>query len=167
MPHAPRLQFSLLEESDARFILELVNEPGWLRHIGDRNIHDLVAAAGYISKGPAASHAKHGFGLDRVSLASTGEPLGICGLLQREYLDAPDIGYAFLQAHAGRGFASEAAQAVVDHARQNLSLRKLYALTSPDNLASMRVLEKCGFVFVKLLKSPADVAPSRLFQIVF
>ena len=166
-PQSPRLQFSLLEGSDAPFILELVNEPGWLQHIGDRNIHDLVAAAGYISKGPAASHAQHGFGLDRVSLASTGEPIGLCGLLQRDYLDAPDIGYAFLQAHAGQGYASEAAQAVIDQARQAMRLPKLYALTSPDNLASMRVLEKCGFVFLKLLQSPADVAPSRLFQLIF
>ena len=166
LPEAPRLRFATLKPADAPFILKLVNEPGWLQYVGDRNIHDLVAAAAYISKGPAASHAEHGFGLDLVSLADTSEPVGICGLLQRDYLDAPDIGYAFSQAHAGRGFASEAAQAVVDHARQALGLQKLYALTSPDNLASMRVLEKCGFVFLKLLQSPADKSPSRLFQIV-
>lgn len=167
LPKSLRLQFSRLEESDAPFILELVNEPGWLQHIGDRNIHDLAAAEAYISNGPAKSHAQHGFGLDRVSLAETGEVLGICGLIQRDYLDAPDIGYAFLQAHAGQGYASEAAQAVVDQARQALGLRKLYALTSPDNLASMRVLEKCGFAFIKLLHAPAAIAPSRLFEIVF
>lgn len=166
LPQSPRLQFAALSAADAPFILELVNEPGWLQHIGDRNIHDLAAAAAYISKGPAASHAQHGFGLDRVSLAKTGEVLGICGLIQRDYLDAPDIGYAFLEAHAGQGYASEAAQAVVDHARQTLGLRKLYALTSTGNLASMRVLEKCGFVYLKLLDAPADVAPSQLFEIV-
>ncbi len=161
-PQFSRLRFSELSASDAPFILELVNEPGWLQHIGDRQIHDLDAAAAYIANGPAASHARHGFGLDRVSLRETGEVLGTCGLLQRDYLDAPDIGYAFLQRHCGRGYASEAVRAVL--ARETtLALPRLYALTSLDNFASMRVLEKCGFRFERLISAPGYSEASRLF----
>jgi len=162
MQQTARLQFDALSAADAPFILELVNEPGWLRHIGDRNIHDLDAAAAYIAKGPQASHARHGFGLDRVSSLDTGEPLGLCGLLQRDYLDAPDIGYAFLERHSGRGYASEAVAAVLAAATAQ-GLPRLYALTSSDNGASIRVLEKSGFQFDRWLQAPGYDQPSRLF----
>lgn len=140
-----RLEFRRLTAADAPFILKLVNEPGWLAHIGDRNIHDLAAAAAYVANGPAMSHARHGFGLDCVILSATGEAIGMAGLLQRATLSAPDIGYAFLQAHHGQGYATEAAGAVLQHARTTLSLNTLHALTAPDNAASIRVLEKLGF----------------------
>lgn len=140
-----RLQFRRLTAADAPFILQLVNEPGWLAYIGDRHIHDFDAAADYIAHGPATSHARHGFGLDAVILSATGEIIGLSGLLQRATLDVPDIGYAFLQAHHGEGYATEAARAVLQHARQALGMTKLYALTAPDNHGSMRVLTKVGF----------------------
>jgi len=162
MPDTPRLTLHRLTLADAPFILQLVNEPGWLRHIGDRNIHTLEAAEGYITKGPLASHAQHGFGLDLVRRRDTGEAIGLCGLIQRDYLDAPDIGYAFLQAHHGKGFASEAAAAVMAEARDTRGLRRLWALTSLDNHASMRVLEKCGFRFVEE-RTAADGVQSRVF----
>ena len=139
------LQFRRLTAADAPFVLQLVNEPGWLQNIGDRHIHDLAAAAAYIVNGPAASHARHGFGLDCVTLMATGEAIGISGLLQRAKLDVPDIGYAFLQAHHGLGYATEAARSVLLHARKALKMTKLYALTAPENQASMRVLRKVGF----------------------
>lgn len=164
LPRTARLQFDVLSLDDAPFILELVNEPGWLQHIGDRQIHTLEAAAAYVRNGPMTSHARHGFGLDRISRSDTGEVVGLCGLLQRDYLDAPDIGYAFLQRQAGSGFATEAALAVLDHANQMLGLRKVYALTSLDNQASIRVLEKCGFDFHEVIQPTPESPPSRLFS---
>lgn len=162
MLQTARLQLSPLGLDDAAFILELVNEPGWLKHIGDRQVHDLDAAAAYITKGPMASHARHGFGLDRVSRIDTGEVIGLSGLIQRDYLDAPDVGYAFLQRHAGFGYATEALAAVLEQAAAR-GLALLYALTSPDNQASMRVLEKSGFLFDRCLHTPGYAEPSRLF----
>lgn len=163
MSDTPRLCLRKLNPADAPFILQLVNEPGWLKHIGDRNIHDLAAAHAYIANGPAASHIKYGFGLDLVSRNDCGQAIGLCGLLQREYLDAPDIGYAFLQACHGQGFASEAAAIVQQQARQVQGLKRLYALTSLDNVASIRVLEKLGFRFEKLIVAPGSSEQSRLF----
>ena len=104
-----------------------------------------AAAAAYIANGPATSHGRHGFGLDCVRLAASGEAIGLSGLLQRATLEVPDIGYAFLQAHHGQGYATEAARSVLQHAHQVLRMTKLYALTAPHNQASMRVLQKVGF----------------------
>src|ERR1051326_2497227 len=108
-----RLKLRELGADDAAFILELVNEPGWLRFVGDRNVHSLDDARGYIARGPAASYEKHGFGLWAVELAASGEPLGMCGLVRRATLEDVDLGFAFLSRHWGQGYAREAAAAVV------------------------------------------------------
>lgn len=158
-----RLTLRPLGLEDAAFVLQLVNEPGWLRHIGDRQIHTLEAAEAYIRKGPLSSHAQHGFGLDLVSRRDSGEAIGLCGLLQREYLDAPDLGYAFLRTQEGQGFATEAAAAVIAHAETALGLARLHALTSLDNRGSIRVLEKNGFRFQRVMRAPGADTESRLF----
>jgi len=141
-----RLRFAPLTEADAPFILTLVNEPGWLQHIGDRQVHDLEAAAGYARKGPQASYATHGYGLYRVSLKASGEPIGLAGLVRRDTLPGPDLGYAVLAKHYGQGYTTEAAAAVLAFASERLGLRELLAITSLDNAASIRVLQKLGFV---------------------
>lgn len=161
LPQSPRLLFAELTAGDAAFILELVNEPGWLAHIGDRQIHDLAAAEGYISKGPAASYLKHGFGLWRVGLKN-GETIGLCGLIRRDTLEHPDVGYAFLQTHHGQGYATEAAAAVIEHAHRQLGIEHLLAITSLDNHASIRVLEKIGFSYQRVLEDGA-MGSSKLF----
>ena len=140
-----RHRFAPLTGDDAPFILKLVNEPGWLRHIGDRDIHTLDAARAYIANGPVASYACHGFGLWRVSLLQGGGAIGLCGLIRRDTLEHPDVGYAFLERHGGQGHATETVAAVLAHAAGALALAHLLAITSPDNEASMRVLLKNGF----------------------
>jgi len=148
-----RLRLRELTEDDAAFILELVNEPGWLRFIGDRNVHSLEDARGYIARGPVASYAKRGFGLWAVELRArpgeggSGERLGICGLIRRESLPQADLGFAFLARHRGHGYAREAAAAAVALAREPYGLTRLLAITDPDNTASRAVLEHVGFTF--------------------
>jgi RimJ/RimL family protein N-acetyltransferase len=142
-----RLRLRELSDADAAFILELVNEPAWLRFIGDRNVHSLDDARGYIARGPAASYAKHGFGLWAVELRAGGEPAGMCGLIRRDSLPHADVGFAFLARHRGHGYAREAAAAVVALARERFHLPRLLAITEPDNTASQAVLEHVGFVF--------------------
>ena len=147
----PRLRLRELTAGDAAFVLELVNEPAWLRFIGDRNVHSLEDAQGYIERGPAASYARHGFGLWAVEPLAGGAPLGICGLVRRESLPHADLGFAFLARHWGRGYAREAAAAVVELARERFRLTRLLALTDPQNTASQQVLERAGFHFEKPL----------------
>ena len=158
-----RLSLDQLTAEDAPFILELVNDPDWLRFIGDRNVHDLAAARAYIDKGPRDMYARLGFGLYKVSLLD-GTPVGMCGLIKRDGLDDVDIGFAFLARHRGRGYAREAAAATLEHARA-LGLTRLVAITAPDNGRSMQLLEQLGFVYRETLRLPQHGGESRLFAL--
>ncbi|UEG53321.1 GNAT family N-acetyltransferase [Mucilaginibacter daejeonensis] len=151
--HTPRLTISKFTVADAPFILELVNTPTWIRFIGDRNIHTLTEAEAYVLNGPMASYEKHGFGLYRVALTITGQPIGMCGILKRNTLDMPDIGYALLPAYEGKGYAYEAAWAVMDHAFNELGLPQVAAITDPSNQRSIALLEKLGMTYSKMITS--------------
>jgi len=148
----PRLRLRELVAEDAAFIMELVNEPGWIRFIGDRNVHSLEDARGYIERGPQRSYAKHGYGLWLVELLASGEPVGMCGLVRRESLPQADLGFAFLARFQGRGYAREAAAAAVELARERFHLPQLLAITDPQNTASQTVLERVGFHFKKAFR---------------
>lgn len=159
----PRLQLQSLALDDAPFILRLLNEPGFLRHIGDKGVRDIEGARGYLREGPLASYAQHGFGLWRVDLAGTGTAIGMAGLLKREWLDEVDIGYALLPEYGGAGYALEAASAVMAHARRVLRVRRVLAIVNPDNAASIRLLEKLGFRGEGLVRPPGAERDVRLF----
>ncbi len=158
-----RLRLTRLTPEDAAFILELGTEPAWLRYIGDRGIRDFETARGYIEKGPMALYLRFGFGLYKVERKSDREPLGICGLIKRDSLEDVDIGFAFLSRHQGRGYAEEAAAATLAHARRDFGLRRVAAITDPDNLRSIRLLEKLGFRFVSMVRPNPEGPESRFF----
>lgn len=139
------LLLSPLTTRDASFILELVNTPGWLKFIGDRGIHTTDAAVKYLEEGPRKSYANHGFGLLKVSLGNT--PIGMCGLLQRDYLPSPDLGFAFLPGYEGKGYAYEAAHSYMRFIQQEHPFTEIHAITVPENERSIRLLEKLGFVY--------------------
>lgn len=165
MRETPRLRLRELTEDDAAFILELVNEPGWLRYIGDRNVHSLEEARAYIARGPVVSYARHGFGLWGVALRATREPLGICGLIRRESLPHADLGFAFLARHHGHGYAREASAAAVALARPSYGMRRLLAITDPDNNASRGVLEHVGFTFEREFTWPENGKQQALYAL--
>jgi len=146
-----RLRLRPLTADDAAFILELVNEPAWLQFIGDRNVHTLDDARTYIAKGPATMYARHGFGPLAVELKEGGAPVGICGLIKRETLPDVDLGYALLARFRGRGYASEAAAAVLAHGKPAFGLARVIALTAPDNTDSIRLLERLGFRYERMI----------------
>jgi len=139
-----RLRLRELTYDDAAFVMELLNDPDWLRFIGDRNVHSLEDARGYVDR-VRASYEKHGFGLWAVEPLADGTPLGFAGLLQRTTLEHPDMGFAFLPAGRGKGYALEAAQAVLELARDRFGLKRVLAVTDADNSASQRVLERVGY----------------------
>ena len=140
-----RLRLRRLGSDDAAFILELVNEPGWLRFIGDRKVHDLDGARRYLTNGPQALYARHGYGLYGVELKHDGQSIGMCGLVRREGLELADLGFALLDRFQGRGYAREAAAATLLHAERDCGLDRLAAITDPVNLRSIRLLESIGF----------------------
>ena len=159
----PRLLLRPLGEADAAFILELLNDPAWLCYIGDRGVHSLDDARGYVRNGPAAMRARHGFALDAVVHKQHGMPIGICGLLKRDSLEDVDLGFAFLPAWHGMGLAREAAEATLRHATGPLGFKRVVAITALDNRASIRLLESIGFHFERILKTPGDADELRLF----
>ena len=158
-----RLVLRRLSPDDAEFINELLNQPSFLRYIGDKEVRNSVDAVRYIQTGPLASYERFGFGLYLVELKETGVPIGICGLLKRESLPDVDIGFAFLPNFWSQGYAFESASAVMTYGRDVLGLRRIVAITSPDNDASIRLLEKIGLRFERLIKLSDDQSEVRLF----
>lgn len=139
-----RLTLRSLTYADSPFLIELLNSEGWLTFIGDRNARTYADVVTYLNNGPLKSYAQYGFGLARVSLKGSHQPIGLCGLLQRDYLPHPDIGYALLPQFAGNGYAVEAARHTLDVAFGPLGLPKILATVMPANTASIRVLTKLG-----------------------
>lgn len=152
-----RLLLRKMTATDAPFIFELLNDPAFLRYIGDKGVRTLDDAREYIASGPVASYEKHGFGLFLVVIKDTGASAGMCGLLKRDLLPHPDLGFAYLPAFRSYGYGFEAAEAVMTFARERFGLQTLLAITSPANRASIRLLEKLGFTFERTMKmGPGD-----------
>lgn len=139
-----RLRLRELTPKDAGFIMELLNEPSFIRNIADRKVRDLEGARNYIAQGPGASYAKHGFGLWCVE-REDGLAIGLCGLLQRDSLLHPDLGYALLERHWGKGYAREAAAAARDYGHALLGMQRIHAIVTPGNEPSVKLLHKLGF----------------------
>ena len=148
---------------DAEFILTLLNEPSFLRYIGDKKVRNLDDARQYILNGPVASYERHGFGLCLVELRKSHTPIGMCGLLKRDELPDPDIGFALLPDFWSKGFAFEASTAVLDDARERLKLERILAITSVDNHASIDLLQRLGFRFEGLRRLASDREQVKLF----
>lgn len=158
-----RLNLRELNVQDASFILQLLNEPAFLRFIGDKGVRTLADAGEYILKGPVDSYHRHGFGLYLAALRQCATPIGICGLVKRETLADVDIGFAFLQAHWSQGYATESAAAVLAHGRQRLGIKRIVAITAPENTASIAVVERIGLAFQGWVKLTDDGPSLKLF----
>lgn len=161
--HTERLTIRELDEADAPFILELLNDPGFITYIADRGVRTLEDARAYLRNGPQAMIAQHGFGLWRVALSESDEPIGICGILKRDSMPQPDLGYAILTRHCHHGYAHEAASATLTHAREELGIGRVLAITALENPASIRLLGKLGFQFQEIRQLPGLATPSRVF----
>ncbi|MCF8451273.1 MAG: GNAT family N-acetyltransferase [Taibaiella sp.] len=151
-----RLALSELSEADAPFIVELLNSPGWLRFIGDREVRNDNDARAYIVNGPVKSYIANQFGLWLVSTTDQQQPIGICGLIKRNHLPHPDLGFAFLPQFIGHGFARESAEAVLKHAANTLKIPVVNAITTDENLSSLKLLFKLGFAFIGLVQNPGE-----------
>lgn len=141
---------------DAEFIVKLLNSPGWLKYIGDRNVNNTEAAKNYLANGPLLSYTKYGFGPYLVELKNSCEPIGMCSLIKRDGLKDVDIGFAFLDAFAQKGFAYEASQALLSFAFNQLKLKRIVAITMASNPASILLIQKLGLRFDNTVRFPGD-----------
>jgi len=144
-----RLKLREFSADDAAFVLRLLNEPSFIEFIGDRGVRTLTDAERYLRNGPMASYRQHGHGLLRVSLKDGDIPVGMCGLVKRDTLPAPDIGFALLPDFWGRGYVTEAAEAVLEHGQKTLGIRVILGITTPGNVRSIAVLQKLGLSFIE------------------
>lgn len=158
-----RLALTRLSDDDGEFIIRVLNEPSFLRYIGDRGVRTLDDARRYIQAGPAAGYLRYGYGLMRVGLKPGGTPIGMCGVLRRDTLPEPDLGFSLLPEYWSQGYAFEAADAVMRHARDVLHLGQILAITTTDNEPSMRLLGKLGFRFERLVRLGEDPTELRLY----
>lgn len=145
-------------------MLALLNEEPFHRNIGDRGVRTIEDAAAYILNGPVASYDKFGFGLYAVESQEAHEAVGLCGLLKRETLEDVDVGFAFLQKFWGRGYAYESAQAVMNYGWNTIGLKRIVAITTLGNRDSIKLLEKLGLRFEKMIQMPGHVGESALFS---
>lgn len=158
-----RLTISEMTISDASFLLELLNEPDYIKFIGDKNVRSIADAEKHISEKYLPYYQKEGVAFYLVTLKSDNTPIGICGLVDREGLDCTDIGYALLSKYEGKGYAFEATKSMLDFAQNNLKLNPIAAITTIDNIKSSNLLEKLGMKFVKEIFIPNDPEKLRLF----
>jgi ribosomal-protein-alanine N-acetyltransferase len=146
-----RLTIRHLTKDDYLFILKLLNQPSFIENIADKNVKNKQDAINHLRENPIASYQKFGFGLYMVELTESNTPVGMCGLIKRDEFEDVDIGYAFLSEFTGKGFAYEAAKAVLKDAVNAHQLKRIIALTKLDNNASIKLLEKLNFKFEKII----------------
>ena len=160
-----RLSVRRLTLDDAPFIWELLNDADFVRFVGDRGVRTVDDARDYLTKGPLEMYERLGFGLWCVELRTTQTPIGICGLLKREWLDDVDLGFAFLPDFRGEGYAFEAASAVIGHGFDHLALPRMAAIVSPGNVKSDKLLARLGMQFRSMVRAPESGNDVRLLTI--
>jgi len=160
-----RLRLREFNSSDGEMIFELLNSPGWLKYIGNRTIDTIDDAVNYIEAKLRKGYKDSGFGFYLVELKSTGEKVGMSGLVKREGLDDIDVGFTMLPQYENKGFAYESTAAVMIFAKEHLKLSKLAAITVPYNTPSIKLLEKLGMKFEKKINIPGDPEDLLLYAI--
>ncbi len=159
-----RLTLKEFTVADTKFIIELLNSPGWIEFIGDRNVHTTEQATSYLLNGPIKSYSVNGFGLSMVETKEEKVPIGMCGIIKRPGLDDPDIGFAFLPGYHGKGYAYEMAKATLAYAIDELKLPRISAITIPTNKTSIKLLEKIGLKFKREFSLPGEDEILLLFS---
>jgi RimJ/RimL family protein N-acetyltransferase len=158
-----RLILRHITKADAGVMLELLNEPAFIRFVADRGVRTISDAEEFIALRMEPSYAEYGFGFYLMVLKESSVPIGICGLIKREALDDVDVGFSVLNRYWRQGYAYEAARAVLDYAKNVLGLPRVVAITAPDNVSSGNLLEKLGLRFEKMIHVPGYGTESRLF----
>lgn len=149
---------------DAEFMFELYNSPKWIEFIGDRNIKTIEDARNYLLNGVLKMYDANGLGLYIVHLKESKIPIGICSLIKRDYLDFPDIGFAFLPEYEGKGYALEATKATLTYSKNHLGLDRILAISLEKNIKSISLLEKLGLRFERIINAPDDEEELMLFS---
>jgi RimJ/RimL family protein N-acetyltransferase len=159
-----RLRLKEFTMQDTAFIIQLLNSQGWLKYIGDKQVHTEEQARNYLQQGPIKSYSENGFGLSLVETKADQKPIGMCGLLKRTALPNPDIGFAFLHEYNNQGYAYEIANATLQYAKSELDISIVLAIVMPENTKSIALLEKIGLRYVELFQLPTETEKLLLYS---
>jgi ribosomal-protein-alanine N-acetyltransferase len=157
------LSLRRLTPDDAGLLLAVWNDPAFIQFVGDRGIRGISEAREAMQDGVFRLYKEYGYGPYRVALKDGDTPVGICGLFRRDGLDRPDLGYSTLPEYCGKGYAYEAALAVLEYARSKLSIERVIAIISPGNVASVGLIGKLGFDFERMHTMPGEDSPVRVY----
>lgn len=166
MIETSRLHIRECQLEDKAFIFELFNQPECIEFIGDKGLTDLAKAEKYLKNNIIKSYQLYSYGLYAVTLKSSGKPIGLCGLVKRDYLEIADLGFALLSSYAGQGIAFEACNAVLDYCTGTLGINKLFAITKPNNVRSLSLLKRLGFTIEPTPTSTPELQNSTLLSLV-
>ena len=159
-----RLIITKFTVDDAPFFIALINTPKFKKFIGDRKINTIQKAQQHIKEGQLKNYAELGYGFYKLLLKSENNiPIGTCGLTKREQLELPDIGFAMLPEFEGKGFGLESSKAIIKLATETLKIKKIGAITAPNNAASIKLIEKLGLTYEKKVKPFEDDLELMLF----
>jgi RimJ/RimL family protein N-acetyltransferase len=158
-----RLRLRKMTPNDAAFMLRLLNEPSFIQNIADRGVRTLDDARQYIQNGPMQMYMKYGFGLNCVEIKDMATPIGMCGLLKRDTLSHADIGYAYLPEYWSKGYALEAAAAMMAYGKHRLGMDQIVAIVSPGNESSIKLLHKLGLQFERTMRLAPEQSEVQLF----
>jgi RimJ/RimL family protein N-acetyltransferase len=159
-----RLTLREFTQDDGELMLEILNDPGFIRFVADRNVRTTREAADYLRDKILPSYSERGFGFYVVELKENGTPIGMCGLIKRDALEHVDVGFSIFERFWGKGYATEAARAVMEFGLTTLRLPKIVGITKADNVRSAAVLEKLGLHFERMVEVPGFPDGSRLFS---
>lgn len=162
--HTKHLSLREFNVNDSLFIIELVNSEGWLKYIGDRNIKTEEQAKNHLINGALKGYREHGYGLYLVEITKDKTPIGMCGIMKRENLENPDIGFAFLPEYIGKGYAYEIASATINYAKEKLNISTVCAITVAYNEKSIKLLERIGLNYIKTIKMADDKEELLLYS---
>ncbi|RVU02765.1 N-acetyltransferase [Mucilaginibacter limnophilus] len=161
-----RLLLREFDLNDAPFILELLNTDEWVTNIGDFNVKTIDDAKGYLLSRPMEGYKKNGYGMWAVVIKETGQLIGMCGLIKRDTLDRPDIGYALLPQFTGKGYAFEMAEATLKYGMEKLYMQRIAAISIETNKPSINLLKKLGFSYEKQIRLSEDADELQLYSII-
>nr|WP_277601501.1 GNAT family N-acetyltransferase [Thalassotalea sp. G2M2-11] len=157
----------LLTHNDAQMILALLNEPAFLTNIGDKGVRNLSNAINYIDSGPLAMQSTLGYSLYCCVRKDNDQAIGLSGLIKRDGIMHPELGFAFLTQYCKQGFGYESSVAVLKHAHEQLGITHLQAICHPNNKASIGLLTKLGFSYQQNISLPTQQESVKLFDLAF
>ena len=128
------------------------------RYTGDGGVVSRAETERRIKEDVLGDYAKHGYGRMAVELISENKFIGFCGLKYLEDLQEVDLGYRLMTKYWGQGLATEAARACVQYGFEELNVLNMIAFVLPENIGSVRVLEKLGFQYEKEVEEDGILA---------